>query len=314
MVVVFPRCTTIHSSGDVLGPSTAKVSPVRASVAAMLPFIGTEALQAGELTRGQLRWRYAALYPGVYVPKDGSIDLFPRAFGAWLWSGRAGVIAGSTAASLHIPVPRDQSTSVEMIGEQRRTPPGLTVRQERILDDEICHFGELPVTSPARTALDLARRLPRDEAVVRLDQLAAETAVTYADVHALAERYTGARGVGQAWEAIGLMDGGASSPRETLLRLALTGAGLPRPQTSIEIGDEWIWAFIAIGWPRFKVGVGFADNGSDSVAIRSRIRHQHAVQRHGWIDILVDDSYRRAAVLSRVREAIKLQRVAGNWT
>ena len=79
-----------------------------------------------------------------------------------------------------------------MIGEQRRTPPGLIVRQE--LNDEICHFGRLPVTSPARTALDLARRLPRDEAVIRLDQLAAATAMTRAEVHSLAERYTGARG------------------------------------------------------------------------------------------------------------------------
>ena len=314
MVAILPRFTTIHSRGDVFGHSTVEVSPVRVNVTRMLPFVGAQALQAGELTRGQLRWRYTALYPGVYVPKDANIDLFSRAFGAWLWSGRAGVIAGSTAASLHIPIPRDRSASVEMIGVQRRTPPGLTVRQERILDDEICHFGELPVTSPARTALDLARRLPRDEAVVRLDQLAAETAVTHAEIHALAERYSGARGIGQAWEAIGLMDGGASSPRETRLRLALSNSGLPRPQTNIKIGDDWIWAFLAIGWPQFKVGVGFADDGGDSIAIQSRIRHQRAVQRHGWIDILVDDNYHRAAVVGHVREAIKLQRVAGHWT
>lgn len=147
----------------------------QASVVGMWPIIGSEALRTGELTRGQLRWRYTAMYPGVYVPADTRVDLHVRALGAWLWSGRTGIVAGLSAAGLHNGSLRDESAPVELIAEHRRTPPGLIVRQERIAADEVCFMGQLPFTSPARTALDLARRLPRDEAVILLDQLAAET-------------------------------------------------------------------------------------------------------------------------------------------
>lgn len=138
--------------------------------------------------------------------------------------------------------------------------------------------------------------------------------MTRAEVHSLAERYTGARGIGHAWEAIGLMDGGAASPRETRLRLMLTDAGLPRPQTSIDIGDDWIGAVIATGWPELKVGVGFVDKGTGVHAAAGRIRHHNGVALNGWIEVLVDDNFLLRPTLHRVREAMRLQRVARHRT
>ena len=63
--------------------------------------IGGEVLALGTLTRGQLRWNYRALFPGVYAPKAATPSLQTRTVGAWLWSGRNGVIAGRAAAALH---------------------------------------------------------------------------------------------------------------------------------------------------------------------------------------------------------------------
>ncbi len=53
--------------------------------------------------------------------------------------------------------------------------------EERISPDEYALVGDVPVTTPARTALDLARHLPRDLAVAHLDSLAGATAVTAAE-------------------------------------------------------------------------------------------------------------------------------------
>lgn len=67
----------------------------------MDPFLGSQAIADGTLTRAALRWRYEALFPNVYVSKDGSVDLRTAAMAAWLWSGSHGIIAGRTAAGLY---------------------------------------------------------------------------------------------------------------------------------------------------------------------------------------------------------------------
>ena len=42
------------------------------------PFIGTEALASGALTRSQLRWNYDALHPDVYLAKGARRDLWTQ--------------------------------------------------------------------------------------------------------------------------------------------------------------------------------------------------------------------------------------------
>jgi hypothetical protein len=95
----------------------------RVSIVGMWPIIGSEAIGSGVLTRGQLRWRYTALFPDVYVPNGTHPDRFIMAEGAWLWTGRTGTIAGTTAASLH-SLGSVYSGPVQLIAERRRTPSG----------------------------------------------------------------------------------------------------------------------------------------------------------------------------------------------
>jgi len=83
--------------------------------------------------------------------------------------------------------------AIEIIAEHTRKRPGVILREERLGADEITYIGELPVTTIARTALDLARHLPRDQAVRHLDALAAATGVLPIDALALAEKYPGLR-------------------------------------------------------------------------------------------------------------------------
>jgi hypothetical protein len=92
---------------------------------------------------------------------------------------------------------------------------GIIVQNELIEDDEIVDIAGLKVTSAERTALDIARHLPRDLAVRHLDALANATDINAADALMLGERYQRLRGIPRARNELALMDGGAQSPRET---------------------------------------------------------------------------------------------------
>jgi hypothetical protein len=271
----------------------------------MLPILGTEAIASGALTRSALRWNYTALLPDVYLEKEARRNLYTNTVAAWLWTRRKGVIAGRAAAALY-GVPWIDSAQVEIIAEHGRRKHGVVVREERIGDDEIRTVGELLVTTPARTALDLGRHLPRDAAVAHLDALAGLSGVTLADIAVLEDRYRGARGMPAARTAIALMDGGARSPRETALRLLLIDAGLPKPSTAISLSDDLWDATIGMGWEQLKVGIDCEEsrsglNGAQDVACHDML------QRLGWYHIRVLPRQPPAVTISRVRTALRLR-------
>ncbi|VEG57621.1 cullin, a subunit of E3 ubiquitin ligase [Mycolicibacterium aurum] len=269
------------------------------------PFVGAEALSGGRITRGQLRWNYRAVLPGVYVPKDSEASVRINATAAWLWTARTGVIAGRAAAALHGAKWIDTQTPIDIIAEHTRPRSGIIVREERIGVDEITSVGGLCVTTPVRTALDLARHLPRDTAVCHLDALGRATGVRPDRVLELAARYRGARGIQRARQSLALMDSGAQSPRETRLRLMLVDDGLPPPRTQVLVTDGIAQAFIDMGYEEPKVGLDY--DGSHHRLERRQYVHDigraEFIDRQGWIDIKVVAEHSRAFILHRVWEA-----------
>jgi hypothetical protein len=284
----------------------AELSVPTKSITVVLPILGTEAIASGALTRSALRWNYDALLPDVYQHKQARRNLYTNTFGAWLWTKRKGIIAGRAAAALYgVPWIEDDA-QIEIIAAHRRRQPGVVIREERISDDEIHTIGQLLVTTPARTALDLGRYLPRDAAVAHLDALANLTGLTPRDIAMLEERYSGARGMPAARTAIALMDGGARSPRETALRLLLLDGGLPRPRTSISVGDDQWETTIGMGWVKPKVGIDCEESRSGMNAVQETACHD-MLQRLGWHHIRVLPQHPRAVILHRVRQALRLR-------
>lgn len=269
------------------------------------PLVGAEAIADARLTRGQLRWNYTAVLPRVYLPNNAERSVYLNTVAAWLWTGRKGVIAGRAAAALHGARWVDASTPIEVIAEHTRRRDGVIVREERIADDEITHIGELPVTALARTALDLARHLPRDPAVTYLDALAAASGVTCADATALLDRYRGARGIRRALTALTLMDGGAQSPKETWLRLVLIDGGLPAPRTQIRVSDGVNEAFLDMGYDEPRVGLDYEGrhHSDDRGQYVYDIGRAELIDRQNWIDIRVVAEHTRRFILHRVCEA-----------
>jgi len=160
-------------------------------------FIGSEALRQGKLSPYQLRTRFHAIFPDVYVAQCTPLSLRTRSEAAWLWSGRRGVLAGLAAAVLHSLSWIDDDEAVELIWRNQHSPGGVTTRNHRVEGGEVTRVAGLPVTTPARTAFDLARRLSLGDAVARLDALMRAKPFSVEDVLLIAERQPGTRGLRQ---------------------------------------------------------------------------------------------------------------------
>ncbi|BBX61076.1 hypothetical protein MSAS_02500 [Mycobacterium saskatchewanense] len=272
------------------------------------PFLGSEALAVGTLTPYELRSRYVALHKDVYVPKGAELTAVLRAKACWLRSRRRGILTGFSASALHGSKWIDPSRSAEIIDTNRREAAGVRVWEERIEADEIAVVDGMRVTTPARTALDLARRYEKGTAVAAVDALVQATEVKMADVELLVDRYRGRRGMKAARVTLELVDGGAQSPKETWLRLLLARAGFPRPQTQIPVLNEWGWAeaYLDMGWEDIKVAVeydGDHHRTSRSQYVKDIRRLETLGQRHGWIVVRVVAEDHPADIIRRVRQA-----------
>nr|WP_090280358.1 hypothetical protein [Mycolicibacterium komanii]CRL76455.1 hypothetical protein CPGR_04477 [Mycolicibacterium komanii] len=268
-------------------------------------FIGSMAVSAGAVTRASLRWNYWAIFPGVYHSKLVVPTLEQRIRGAWLWSGRRGIITGRAAAALHGALWVDATTPVEMLWTSGRPPRGIVVRNERIDSDDVELINGMPVATPPRTAFDLARHLPRDLAVRHLDALARATGVTATEILELGERYPRARGLPRARTALALMDGGAQSPQETRIRLILIDDGLPPPRTQIAVTDGASEAFIDLGYDEPKVGFDYEGrhHSEDRGQYIHDIGRSELLEREGWIDLRIVAEHSRRYILHRTYEA-----------
>lgn len=272
------------------------------------PFIGSEALRSRALSRHELRARYCAVFPNVYVSNDARLSLEQRIRAAWLWSGRRGTVVGAAAARLHGAEWIPDDVPVELAHTNGRPPPGVLTRRGALLDGETQMIGGYPVTTPERTAFDIGRRGAVRSAVARLDALARATGFKVDDVVRVARCHPGSPGLRRLEAALELVDPGAQSPRETYLRLLPIDAGLPRPRTQIPVlGDDGIpVAFLDLGWEEDMVAVEYDgdQHRTDRRQYIKDIRRTEMLERMGWIVVRVVAEDRPASIVRRVRAAM----------
>lgn len=271
------------------------------------PFVGSEAVACGLVTKSQLETRYARLFRGVYIDRDAALTAAVRAKAAWLWTGRRGIVAGFSAAALHGSRWVDDGRMVELIHTNHHRSAGVQLHRDTVAADEIEIIGGLTVTSPARTALDLGCWYPTMTAVAAIDALAAATEIKAVDVELLARKYAGRRGIARARRAAELFDAGAQSPKESWLRIVLVEAGLPRPQTQIPVFNEFgsVFAYLDMGWEEIKVAVEYdgEQHRNDRRQYSWDVRRLEKLERLGWIVVRVIAGDRPKDIAHRVRAA-----------
>lgn len=274
------------------------------------PFRGAEAVAAGILSVRQLRRDYVAVYPGVYAPRWVELSPIHEARAAWLWSRRRGVLAGLSAAALHGSKWIDGSEPAELSHANNRAPWTMSVYNDRLRPEEITEIDGMAVTTAARTAFDLGRRLPETEAVQRIDALMNATGLRRSEIEAAAAQRRGSHGIRALRSVLPLVDSGAESPYETLTRLMLVRAGLPAPLTQVEVVDEFGYpvARLDMAWPEKRVAVEYdgAQHWTDPAQRRRDIERLAALEALGWIVIRVSSDMLRtpAAAVQRVRSAL----------
>lgn len=270
--------------------------------------LGGEAVRAGVATRHELRRDYTTLYRGVFIRNGVEVTLRDRAIGAWLATGRTGTIAGVAAAGLHGAPWVDADVPIEVMGVRRRPREGVIVHTDVLADDQITAVGGLPVTTRVRTAFDLGRHLGRTEALARLDALMWNQRFDVAEVIGLADRSPRLRGVAQLRELLPLVDGGAASPRESAIRLALHDNGFPRPDTQHPVLDgSRPVAFLDLAYPEYGVAVEYDGdhhrmNRQTYVKDIARLR---MLEQQGWLVIRVIAEDRPEAWMARVAIALR---------
>ncbi|MBB6381238.1 very-short-patch-repair endonuclease [Pseudonocardia eucalypti] len=137
--------------------------------------------------------------------------------------------------------------------------PGLRVCRDRIEPADVAEAHNCLVTTAARTAWDLARRLDLVEAVVAVDALARLGAFRPVDLLTCRAKTPGARGCRRLDRVIELADPRAESPAETRLRVGLVLEGLPGPEVQYKILDEYgfVLARVDLAYPSAKLAIEY---------------------------------------------------------
>ncbi len=271
------------------------------------PFLGSAALAAGDRTRHELRTAFVAVHHDVYVSKHTELTAVIRAKACWLRTRGRGILAGRSASALHGAKWIDPKVPATAIDSNRRRTAGIVVWATAITEDEVCIVDRMRVTTPVRTAVDLARRYPLDAAVAAVDSLARATRLNVAEIESAVRRHPGRKGQSRALKALSLVDPGAESPRETWLRLIVVRAGYPRPETQLSVYNEYraLIGVVDLGWRDLKIAVEY--EGKHHRMSRERfdkdIRRIDELLEQGWIVIRITAMDTEATVKRRLAEA-----------
>lgn len=268
------------------------------------PFTSQQAHALGltdhQLRRGLAEGTLRRVVRGVYVPTalDDTIEL--RAAAATLVVRPHQVVCDRTAAWLHgvdvlgltdkavlpaVEVCALRGHSVTALG-------GVDGRTRDLRSEDLMDLGGLCVTTPLRTALDVACGLGQHRALGALDQFMRHHAVSHWEMYQLLPRFRRRRGVIQARRLIPLADPRAESPMESWVRLDIHLAGLPVPVLQHRIMRDGVLLYrLDHAYPAHRVAVEY--DGEEwhqrTEAQRERDRRRREwLRRHGWTVVVVD--------------------------
>jgi very-short-patch-repair endonuclease len=268
------------------------------------PFVGSAAVAAGLVTADQLRGPgFTRLFRGIFVPAGAEIDFTLRCRAAALLVGRRGVLAGWAAAELLGASCAPSGAPVELVVPGGgRSRPGLVVRSHGLPCAEVVQIGGASVTTPARTAFDLARVSPVAHAIMGVDALRHVCELDLDDIRAIARWHPGARGARQLPEVLRRSTHLAQSPMESRIRVAIEDAGLPVPMLQHRVGPY----FLDMAYPERKIAV--EHDGRDHLTperARRDLNRQAYLTREGWMvlrfsaSVVLGAPWRIAAELRR---------------
>jgi hypothetical protein len=271
---------------DALGNRTAPASvEERVQIRRGVPFRGSAAIAAGAVTRGVLHGPgFDRLLPDVHVTAGTEVDLVLLSRAAAVLVGPRGVLSGFSAAEVlgASCAPLDAPADVTLWpGRRLRSHPRLRVHRDALAPADVVRCRGLLVTSPARTATDLARWAGTlTEAVVAADALCRRHDL---DPATTLVAPAGARGAARLPDVRRLADPSADSPMETRIRLAIVLAGLPPPVLQHPVLVSGHRYLLDLSYPELKLVFEF-DGAHHRTARQARhdLDRQQRLAAAGW--------------------------------
>ena len=244
------------------------------------------------------------LHRGVYLVAAIEPPL-ARPMAAALACGRGALVSHYPATVLRglLPGPVD-TLEVTVVGRNARDRAGITVHRAAFLhpEDATSHHG-IPVTSPARTLLDLATQATPRNLARAVEEALVLKLVTEHSLNAQFVRYPNHRGITATRQAMPQAPKLTRSEAERRLLELIRAAGLPEPETNVRVAGREVDFF----WRDHALVVevdGYAFHASRAAFERDR-RRDVALRAHGidtvrvsWTQI-VDEPMALVALLAR---------------
>ena len=248
-------------------------------------------IQQGKLIR---------VWSGVYATREpttrdrlAALDLLMR---------HEAVACLGTAAALY-GFDTEATTAVHIFDDGTRMRPTVGLMVHQRTGAPIRRVAGRLATTPAWTAVEVARQLSRPRALATLDAALHSSWCTPTELARVVDEQRGRRGIVQVRELLELADGRAESAMESEARLVMLDHGLPAPALQYEIEglDSQRWR-VDFAWPDARVAAEYDSvewhAGRDEM-LRDRARFA-AIQELGWvmIPIVSDDVRKRPARLA----------------
>ncbi len=178
-------------------------------------------------------------------------------------------------------------------------------------------FG-FPVTTAARTVIDLARTMDFRAGIVAADSALFKKLTTKADLRSVLAALPRRPGVARAAEVIEFADCRSESALESIARIAFRDGGLPTPELQIQLGNEFEpIARVDFYWKQFQTAAeadGAMKYDEDPARARTQLRRDALLRAEGyevvhftWQDI----SFSPGLVSAWIRQAFQRQVRAG---
>lgn len=254
------------------------------------------------------------IWHGVYCLGEPADDL--RLRGLDLSCGKPVAVCLGTAAAM-FGFDTEQPTDLHVLD-----PPGCALRNADGLQVHRRDGAPLVVidgrraTSPAWTAIEVARSLRRPRALATLDAALRSTTCSLPALWRAAVEQKGRRGIVAVRDLLPLADARSESPMESEARLAMIDGGLPIPELQYEIIDgNGELRRLDFAWPQYRVAAeydGLAWHSGPEAMRRDR-RRQTALMDVDWsiVPIVYEDvRFRAWEMVARIDGQFRRTRAA----
>ncbi|WP_148261264.1 type IV toxin-antitoxin system AbiEi family antitoxin domain-containing protein [Conexibacter woesei] len=205
------------------------------------------------LDRGSL----VRLHRGVYAVGHRRLRREGIRLAAVFAAGPGAVLSHRDAAGLHGIRPANHRNIDVTVDGKRARAPGIALHRATLTPDDVTQIDGIPVTTLARTLVDLASVVPRDHLTNALNAAERNHRVDVGAIELVLERARGRNGRGHRAMRAALAEVRANGPEHTrseleLLFLGLVERnGLPRPRTNVHVHGQEVDAW----WPQARLAV-----------------------------------------------------------